>query len=208
MRKSKKIIALLFTLIFAFSLTGCAAVQNTISEIKGDLVGNSYTITFYDNFGEKNLTVEGEKVNVTGNKIREVGFDTVGNINYNYTLSSMITIDIDGHRIGSCGDTVIFAGEGLTPILNFSIEDIKSESDIEGITSLNRVLNDYKNLFGKPRIVVVKSQLGAPICVFEGEKVFIDVPDDLPKMTKLIIDGKPLYIHRANYQIIDTELFK
>ena len=27
-------------------------------------------------------------------------------------------------------------------------------------------------------------------------------------MTKLMIDGKPLYIHRANFQIIDTELLE
>lgn len=27
-------------------------------------------------------------------------------------------------------------------------------------------------------------------------------------MTKLMIDGKALYIHRANYQIIDTSLLK
>ena len=33
-----------------------------------------------------------------------------------------------------------------------------------------------------------------------------DVPEDLPKMTKLMVDGKALYIHRANYQIIDKEL--
>ena len=29
---------------------------------------------------------------------------------------------------------------------------------------------------------------------------------NLPKMTKLMIDGKALYIHRANFQIIDKEL--
>ena len=32
------------------------------------------------------------------------------------------------------------------------------------------------------------------------------VGDDLHKMTKLIIDNKALYIHRANFQIIDKDL--
>ncbi|WP_270609480.1 DUF5052 family protein [Blautia massiliensis (ex Durand et al. 2017)] len=32
------------------------------------------------------------------------------------------------------------------------------------------------------------------------------IPKDLPKMTKLMIDGRALYIHRANFQIIDTAL--
>lgn len=32
------------------------------------------------------------------------------------------------------------------------------------------------------------------------------VCQDLPKTTKLMIDGKALYIHRANFQIIDKSL--
>ena len=40
------------------------------------------------------------------------------------------------------------------------------------------------------------------------KKVYWEVEDDLPKTTKLMIDGKPLYIHRANFQIIDKKLLK
>ena len=50
------------------------------------------------------------------------------------------------------------------------------------------------------------AQTGAPIYVFSGRSVYWEVPDDLPKFTKLSIDGKPLYIHRANFQIIDAKL--
>ena len=55
-------------------------------------------------------------------------------------------------------------------------------------------------------VVVIKSQTGAPIYVFSGRSVYWEIPDDLPKFTKLSIDGKPLYIHRANFQIIDAKL--
>ena len=41
---------------------------------------------------------------------------------------------------------------------------------------------------------------------FWGDELYREVPDDLPKFTKLSIDGKPLYIHRANFQIIDAKL--
>lgn len=54
--------------------------------------------------------------------------------------------------------------------------------------------------------MVIKSQLGQPIAAFSGDDVYWEVPEDLPKMTKLIIDDKALYIHRANYQIIDKAL--
>lgn len=48
---------------------------------------------------------------------------------------------------------------------------------------------------------MIKSRLGQPIAAFSGDDVYWEVPEDLPKMTKLMIDGKALYIHRANYYI-------
>ena len=50
------------------------------------------------------------------------------------------------------------------------------------------------------------SQLGNPIVAYGGNDVYWEIPDNLPKTTKLIIDDKALYIHRANYILIDTEL--
>ena len=75
------------------------------------------------------------------------------------------------------------------------------------IIHILRILSiSIKNKFGKSRVVVIKSQLGQPITAYSGDKVYWTVPKKLPKMTKLMIDGKALYIHRANYQIIDTSL--
>lgn len=71
-----------------------------------------------------------------------------------------------------------------------------------------RLVNKYKNAFGKSRIVVVKSQLGQPITAFSGEDVYWEIPNDLPKTTKLMIDDKALYIHRGNFQIIDKALLE
>ncbi len=68
------------------------------------------------------------------------------------------------------------------------------------------VVNSYKNYFGKPTVVVIQSQLGVPICAYSGKDVYWEVCEDLPKTTKLMIDGKALYIHRANFQIIDRDL--
>ena len=110
----------------------------------------------------------------------------------------------------SCGDTVIFAESGLKPDVEFSLSNINSEStgNISNLTSAARLINKYKNYFGKSRVVVIKSQLGVPICAYSGKDVYWEVPDDLPKTTKLMVDGKALYIHRANFQIIDLNLIK
>lgn len=124
------------------------------------------------------------------------------------SLAAVITITIDGKEIESCGDTCVFVQNGLEPKVDFSLDEVNSNGG-NGITdnaALARVLNRYKNDFGKSRVVVIKSQLGQPIAAFSGDNVYWEIPDDLPKMTKLMVDGKALYIHRANYQIIDKDL--
>lgn len=203
---------MILMLVIALTLGGCswAGFSSAIDDLKGSLIGNNYDVTFYDNYGEQFLEVKGDKIDVTGNEIEEVGYNSDGDITKNYTLSSVITITVDGSEIESCGDTVIFAGKGLEPVVDFTLEDtIESNSDgITSLTSIGRTVNKYKNYFGKKRIVVIKGQLGTPICAFEGDDVYWEIPDDLPKMTKLMIDKKPLYIHRANFQIIDADLIE
>lgn len=94
--------------------------------------------------------------------------------------------------------------------VDFTQEDIESNASgkITDNTAIAGVLNKYKNMFGKARVVVIKSQLGQPIVAYSGEDVYWEIPDDLPKFTKLMIDGKALYIHRANFQIMDKSLLE
>lgn len=54
--------------------------------------------------------------------------------------------------------------------------------------------------------MVIQSQMGNPICMFMGDEVSWNIPRNLPKTTELLIDNKAVYIHRANFAIIDTKL--
>ena len=154
----------------------------------------------YDNYGNQTLKTSGKKISITGNKIETTSYGSDGRAVTGYDLSSVITID--AKEIESCGDTCVFVQKGLQPEVDFSLDEISSNSG-NGITdnaALARVLNRYKNDFGKSRVVVIKSQLGQPIAAFSGDDVYWEILDDLPKMTKLMV------IHRANYQIIDKNL--
>ena len=123
------------------------------------------------------------------------------------TLSSVITITIDGRQLISCGDTCVFYDKRLTPEYEFYLDKIESDSSgILDSTLISGKVNSIKNEFGKPMVVVIKSQMGAPIYAFSGEKVYWEIQEDLPRFTKLMIDGKALYIHRANFQIVDKAL--
>ena len=104
----------------------------------------------------------------------------------------------------------LFTQKGLEPDVNFQMQDINSNTDgsIGDNTIVANVVNKYKNAFVKPVVVVIQSQLGNPICAYSGKDVYWKVCEDLPKTTKLMIDDKALYIHRANFQIIDLALLK
>ena len=198
----------LVAMISIFVVSGCAKLASAINDIKGSLIGNQYTIYTYDNFGNLVLETSGKKIDIAGNPVKNTSYDENGKVITGYELSSVITITIDGNEIESCGDTCIFVQKGLTPDVDFTTETIQSSGSVLDITSLSAKLNQYKNKFGKARVVVIESQLGNPIMAFSGDSVYWEIPEDLPKMTKLMIDGKALYIHRANFQIIDKELIE
>ena len=199
------VLALVGVVVITTQVPGCTSV---ISELRGDLVGNAFVITTYDNYGKQTMKTSGRRVNVSGNKVKTSGYTETGIAFESWELSSVITITIDGRELETCGDTCIFAEKGLEPDLDFSTpEFIESHSDSPlNFTSLSYQLNQYKNYFGKRRVVVIKSQTGQPIVAYSGNNVYWEVQTDLPKTTKRMVDGKALYVHRANFQIIDRSL--
>ena len=204
----KRIISIIAIVVMLFSLSGCSMLESKINDIKGNLAGNGYDIYTYDNYGDLVLTTSGEKISISGNKTETTSYDSNGLRITGYDLSSVITITIDGDEIQSCGDTCIFVQDGLDAEVDFTQEVIDSQTDgsLDENTAIARFVNRYKNMFGKSRVVVIKSQLGQPITAYSGDDVYWEIPDNLPKMTKLMIDGKALYVHRANFQIIDKSL--
>lgn len=54
----------------------------------------------------------------------------------------------------SCGNTIIFAESGLKPDVDFSLNDIDRNSNgVASLTSVAKVVNKYKNYFGKPDVI-------------------------------------------------------
>ena len=197
----------MLVLVTVFSLSGCSWLDSQIKDMKGELIGNSFDISIYDNFGNNTLNISGDKVQVDANTVKVKSVDSEGNWSTTYEMSSVISNTIDGNNMEQVGNTVIYAERGLNKIMDFELPtDIETSGGTFNL--LDRNINDIKNLIGTPKVVVISSQLGVPIAVYGGDKVYYEIPDDLPKMTKLIVDGKALYIHRANYIIIDTNMIK
>ena len=196
-RKSGKVILIIcIVVVMATTLFGCANLKSWFQSIKGELIGNRYTVWEYDNFGNKILTIHGNKIALEG------GTDSLGE------NSSYIDITIDGYEWEHVGNTLVFAQNDAEMITDFQIpENIEGKQSSTGLIAVDRVLNHYRNQIGKELVVVVFSQTGAPICMFQGDECYTEVPADLPKVTKIFIDGNLVYVHRANVDIFPAKLF-
>ena len=196
---------IMVAILLLISLSGCSWLKNKIKNIKGELIGNNFTIEFYNDIGNKTITIYGDKVGIEANYVSTTSIDSDGTESTNYELSSVITLTVDGNQVAQTGSTVIFAEEGLKKLEDFELSD---EITTNGgtINIFDRNINEMKNILGTPKVVIICSQLGVPIAVYGGDSVYWEIPDDLPKTTKLNIDGKALYIHRADYILLDTNM--
>ena len=207
--KKKIVTAVLIASLTVVGLSGRALFDNEVNELNGSITGNTYNASFYSNEGEKFMDMSGQKIDLKSNIVKEKSFSSSGEWGYVQALSSVVTVTIDGKEVESCGSTMIFAENGLNPEVDFKSQEVinsTTDGSLGDNVIIASVVNKYKNYFGKSRVVVIQSQLGDPICAYSGDEVYWQVCQDLPKTTKLMIDGKALYIHRANFQIIDKNL--
>ena len=192
----KKLLPLI-ALVLVVALTGCAAIQGYFNKLTGSLFGKGYTITQYDDYGNLVFTVHGDKVTM------DCETDEDGEV------TSYIDITIDGDSWKHVGSTLVFAQKGVDLITDFQLPaDMDSTGHSTGLMAVDRKINHYANLIGKDLVVLVSSQNGTPICLFQGDDCSIEIPADLPKTTLVHIDGKMVYVHRANVDIIPAELLE
>ena len=167
----KKKMIVVIILVLATLLTGCAGFDSEVNSLNGSITGNTYECQFFSNNGQRFMTMTGQKIDINENVVREHTYTSDG-WGYVETLSSVITITIDGSEVESCGTTILFMEKGLTPDVDFTVQDINSTAEGFGDnTFVANIVNHYKNWFGKPRIVVIQSQLGDPIMAFSGDEV-------------------------------------
>ena len=201
--KMKPIICIGLVCLLGVSLLGCAKLKDWIGKIKGELVGQHFTITTYDDYANKTLSIEGKKVTV-GLLENSANFDAESTD----FKSEVLEITINGKQMFQVGNTVIFEEDGLNVVEHYDIKDEIKANSGGGYVPFDRAVNKLKNELGKKKTIIISSQQGVPIGVYQGDDVYVTIPEDLPKMTRLNIDGKALYIHRANYVIIDTEMIE
>ena len=226
----KKIICLVLSLIVAICLCACgspesvatsAPSKNTTATAFAPLSKITYQAEFYRNDGNMWLSVEGSNFDISPNKTKNYMFDTSGNWTYEWETSSVVSIEIDGNNIESCGSTVLFYDNRLEKLdMEIPTEVTLDDSGNGSIdASSNFLFSDYwrlnfwwinynqANKKVASRLILIQSQEGDPICMFSGDAVSWKVSKNLPKTTEIEIDGMMVYIHRANFTIIDKLIY-
>ncbi len=193
-------------LLCVFLLSGCAFIKETAQQFKGELIGQHFTINSYDNNGNLISQMKGNSVGIES--YNEKSF--LDAMEEEENQSSVIQIIIDKKEVLSVGNTVLFVEDGISQITDFGSSDMLNVNNENGTSFMpwQKIANKWKNNVGKQRMILISSQLGVPIAIYEGNEVRVTIPNDLPKTTRITIDGKSIYVHRANYQIIDMDLLK
>lgn len=199
--KQVLVIALMFTVLL--STTACNVISNITNRIEGALLGDDYKVLSYDDYGNNTLTLQGNRVNIGI-------FENEANSGASGNKSEVLEITIDGKQMLHVGSTAVFAERGVNTVEDFDFEYLKEASSkgLSTVVPLDRSVNHLKNFLGDEKVIIIKSQLGVVVGVYQGKNVTVEIPTDLPKMTRVIIDGKSLYIYRADYEIMDTELLQ
>lgn len=209
--KLKEALMVIVTSMVLLSMfTGCSALSSYLKNVKGKLIGESFVVSVYDDWGNNTANISGEHVSI-GNYEGKATYDSEGNKISKFD-SQVLEITIDGNQLLHVGSTMIFEEVGVDKLVDFNNgvgTDDFTNIDVTGsggFIPMDRLLNKAKHMIGKGKTIVISSQMGIPLMVYQGDKVFVEVPEDLPKMTRITIDGKSLYLHRVEYQIYDSNM--
>lgn len=201
----------LIAVLIALTTTGCA-LDDDAETMSG--INITFDAMFYDNSGNNYVTFTGNEFNITPHKIKQYGYDSSGNYISYYETSSIVSVDIDGHNVDSCGSTIIFKESSIDIIPiedDIDLTDLNNETDTSSVAT-NGLKSaqwyfDMPQLTDCKKLVLIQSQDGYNIGAVTGNSITWEVAEKLPKTTLITVDGKSLYIHRCNFSIIDTVLF-
>lgn len=188
----KKLLSIIVILTLTLSLASCKAISSSFKDFSAELIGLERVFNVYDDAGNLTMSVTGDNTNIEASDVENV-----------------LLIEVDGSRWQHVGSTLIAYENGLDNYVDQYRDTLTLDGKGSGsITSIDSTINDFlSKTTGLSRIIIVKTQTGIPIAVFEGDKALVE-SSSLPNTTKILIDGKRLHIYRADLEVIETSLFE
>lgn len=204
MKRSTKFLPVGLMAVVALVLSGCASGAMSFEDFNRSWNGISATITTYDQDGQLLDKIQGQSLQVELDK-RFTVTSTTSDGEIISTPGDVLLISIGDKSISHVGSTMIWEEEGLKPIAGANGTVSITNTD-EGVPWLNNLLEYNQNLWqGSAKTILIRSQNGDPIAVYAANEVEI-VGTSVPKSTMFRLDGKRLFVYRADYTVYDTAL--
>ena len=194
----------LTAIVVALALSACAATAMTFEDFRRAWQGIPATMTTYDQNGELVDKVTGNSFAIElDERFTQYVYDTSGN--GTQVKGEVMLISVGQSHISHVGSTMILAEDGVAAVAGGSTKvDIKNTA--AGVPWLNNLLEYNRNLWkGKGKTIMIRSQDGKPIAVYAADQVEIQ-GTSVPKSTMFRLDGKRLFVYRADYTVYDNEL--
>lgn len=192
--------AAVFVIIASISLVGCAGLEMWGEKFSRDWQGVPATMRTYAADGQQVDEVKGESFRVS----RDDRFDTSDGEGSSNKDSQVLLMSIGDSTISHVGSTMILAEEGLTVV--DQEPQVSIENTEPGRPWLNSMRERAQNKWrGKGKTILIRSQDSVPLAVYAGNEVEM-VKTDVPKSTWFRVDGKYLFVYRADYTVYDNDL--
>lgn len=201
-RTNEKVCYLVLLVFSLFLLSGCAELTQWGDKVNQSLNGVEATYKTYAQDGTKIDEVKGKSFQITRNK----AFDTVNSDGFSNKDSQVLLISLGSSIISHVGSTMILEEVGLEDIQGQFDTQLFIENMEPGTPFLNKMRESYQNSWsGKSKTILIRSQDGLPIATYTGNHVEV-FSTDIPKTTWFQVDGKMLFVYKADYTVIDNDL--
>lgn len=198
----KRLLGVLAVVVAVATMAGCAFLDSIGDEFNRSWNGVAATMTTYNESGQPIDRIHGTSFRVK----RDERFDTADSDGTSKRDSSVLLISLGDSHISHVGSTMVLAADGLTDIMVEANAKVDLTVTKPGTPWLNDLYEKNRNLWqGKAKTIMVRSQDGTPVAVFSGNNVEV-FATDVPKSTQFRVDGRYLFVYRADYTVIDNDL--
>lgn len=180
-------------------VAGCGAASD-----KFDQAFNGFhaTMDTYNQYGQPVDEIKGSSFRVT----RDSEFDTQDSKGNSNNDSKVLLISLGSNHIEHVGSTMILAQDGLVDITAQIPPEFRFTNTKPGTPWLNDLKYNFTRYWhGTSKTIMIRSQDGTPIKVYGGNSVQV-LSTDVPSSTWFRIDGKTLFVYRADYTVVDNNL--
>lgn len=201
-KKKRSLLGVMVLSFVAITLTGCAYMGYWGEQVNQALDGVAATYKTYAQDGTKIDEIKGQSFMIS----RDGRFDSVDSEGYSNNDSQVLQISLGDSTISHVGSTMILEEIGLEDVQEQIDTELFIENMDSGVPFLNKMRENHQNLWsGKSKTLLIRSQDGLPVATYTGDNVEI-YATDVPKTTWFQVDGKMLFVYRADYTIIDNDL--